>query len=131
MPRLNRMPLAIHQGPTQARKKMSAAQVIANYERLSALTVQMREAAEYGKWEELISIEKQCDSLVAATKMIDSETSLDEATRLQKNKLIQKILSDEDKIRRLTHDWMEQLQNQITSNRQEMRLQKTYGSSAD
>jgi len=110
---------------------MSAAQVIANYERLSALTVQMREAAEYGKWEELISIEKQCDSLVAATKMIDSETSLDEATRLQKNKLIQKILSDEDKIRRLTHDWMEQLQNQITSNRQEMRLQKTYGSSAD
>lgn len=125
------MSQAIHKGPTQARKQMSFAQVIENYEILAALTAQMRNAAEHGNWEELISIEKQCDSLIASMKKIDAETNLDEATRRHKNQLIQKILADEDEIRRLTHDWMEQLQNQISSNRQELRLQKTYGSSAD
>lgn len=110
---------------------MSFAQVIENYEILAALTAQMRKAAEHGNWEELISIEKQCDSLLASMKKIDAETNLDEEARRHKNQLIQKILADEDVIRRLTHDWMEQLQSQISSNRQELRLQKTYGSSAD
>lgn len=110
---------------------MSFAQVIENYEVLAALTVQMREAAEHGNWEELISIEKQCNSLIADMKKIDAETNLDEATRLHKNQLIQKILADEDMIRNHAHEWMEQLQNQMSSNRQEQRLQQTYGLSAD
>jgi flagellar protein FliT len=122
---------AIHKGPTQAREQMSVAQVIENYEILAALTAQMRIAAEHGNWEELISIEKQCDSLLARMKKIDAETNLDETTRRHKNQLIQKILADEDEIRNLTHEWMEQLQNQISSNRQEQRLQQAYGSSVD
>ena len=131
MSHLNQLPQAILKGPTQARKQMSFAQVIENYEVLAALTVQMREAAELEHWEELISIEKQCSNLVAAMKKIDAETNLDESARQYKNELIQKILADEDEIRHKTQEWMEQLQNQMSSNRQEQRLQQTYGSSAE
>jgi len=105
---------------------MSFAQVIENYEILAALTAQMRKAAEHGNWEELISIEKQCDSLLASMKKIDAETNLDESTRRHKNQLIQKILADEDEIRGLTHDWMEQLEKLLQSNIQEQRLYRTY-----
>jgi flagellar protein FliT len=114
-----------------AHKQMNFAQAIENYEILAALTAQMRTAAEHGNWEELIRIEKQCDSLIASMKKIDADTNQDESTRRHKTQLIQKILADEDEIRNLTHEWMEQLQNQISSNRQEQRLQQAYGSSVD
>lgn len=111
----------------QAYEKMSSAQVIENYEKLSDLTAKMREAAEQGKWEELISFEQQCSNLVEAMKPLDAETELDESARKYKNKLIHKILADEAEIRNHTLSWMGQLQNLMQSNRQEQRLQQTYG----
>ncbi|MDO8892020.1 MAG: flagellar protein FliT [Sulfurimicrobium sp.] len=106
---------------------MNSAQVIANYELLSTLTVQMREAAELEKWDELISIEQQCSELVETMKPIDAAVELDEAARNYKNQLIQKILADEAMIRNHTQSWMKQLKHLMESNRQEQRLQQTYG----
>jgi len=110
---------------------MSSAQVIANYELLSALTVQMRVAAEHGKWETLISLEQQRSDMVTAMKQIDAVTKLDETAYQRKNQLINNILADEAEIRNHTEAWMKQLQELMQSNVQEQRLHHAYGPSID
>lgn len=108
-------------------KPINSAQVIANYELLSVLTGQMRDAAAHGEWDQLINIEHQCSDLVAAMKPVDIEVKLDEAARLRKVELINKILADNAEIRNCTQGWMEQLQLSMQSNRLEQRLQQAYG----
>jgi flagellar protein FliT len=106
---------------------MSAVQIIANYETLSALTGQMREAAMRGEWGDLIAIEQRRSKLVAAMKPLDSRTKLDEVTRQRKNALITEILAADAEIRNLTQAWMDQFQLTMQSSLQELRLLKEYG----
>lgn len=106
---------------------MNPSQVISNYESLSALTSQMREAAIHGNWDTLISLEQQCTQHVTGMKPADMETSLDESSRQRKIQLIKKILTDDAEIRNLTESWMGQLQRIMQSNRQEQRLHQAYG----
>jgi len=108
-------------------KQMGNMQVISNYESLSALTGQMREAAMQGEWDRLVSIEQQCGQQVAAMRPADATAALDEPTRQRKIQLIKKILADDAEIRNRTETWMEQLQRIMQSNRQEQRLQQAYG----
>ena len=117
----------MHYGPMQQHKSMSASQVITNYELLSVLTGQMREAAVQGEWDQLISIELQRSKLVATMKPVDAEVKLDEAARQRKIQLINKILADDAEIRNHTQVWMGQLQLSMQSNRQEQRLLHAYG----
>jgi flagellar protein FliT len=111
----------------QGLRQMGAPQVIANYESLSALTGQMLEAAKDGEWDQLISIEQQCSELVAAMKLLDAETILDEASNQLKKQLINKILSEDAEIRKRVQTWMSQLELSMQSNRQEQRLLHAYG----
>jgi len=106
---------------------MSSSQVIANYESLSALTEQMREAAVHGEWDQLTSIELQRSKLVARMEPVDAEAKLDEAARQRKIQLITKILADETEIRNHAQAWMDRLQLSMESNRQEQRLLHAYG----
>ena len=106
---------------------MSNTQVITNYETLSALTGQMREAAVQGEWDKLASIEQQCGQQVAAMRPADAAAALDEPARQRKIQLIKKILADDAEIRNRTEVWMGQLQRIMQSNRQEQRLQQAYG----
>jgi flagellar protein FliT len=100
--------------------------VIENYEQLSSLTAQMREAAVQNKWDQLIELEKQCSQRVAAMKTVDEKLPLDESTRLRKVALIRKILADDAEIRNQTEPWMAQLQRIMQSSRQEHRLLEAY-----
>lgn len=102
--------------------------VIENYEYLSSLTAQMREAAIQGEWDHLVELEQQCSQRVAAMKAHDANTPLDESTRLRKVELIRKILADDAEIRSRTEPWMAQLQRIMQSARQESRLLDTYSS---
>lgn len=122
-----RQPMHKRNEPMSVPKLMSSAQVIANYELLSALTGQMRDAAVHAEWDQLISIEHQCSEVVATMKQLDAEVTLDEALRQRKIQLINKILADDAEIRNHTQVWMSQLQLSMQSNRQEQRLQNTYG----
>ncbi|MGA7594609.1 MAG: flagellar protein FliT [Gallionella sp.] len=106
---------------------MSASQVVKNYEFLSAITMQMREAALHGQWEELIGLEQRCSQHVATMKPVDSATKLDEAARQRKIELIRNILADDAVIRDRTEIWMGQLQRIMQNNRHEQRLQQAYG----
>lgn len=106
---------------------MGSSQVIANYESLSVLTEQMREAAVRGEWDQLIDLELQCRRHVAAMKLADAAATLDEPSRQRKVRLIKEILAHDADIRSRTVAWMGQLQRIMQSNRQEQRLQKAYG----
>jgi flagellar protein FliT len=106
---------------------MSAAQVIANYEALAALTGQMRDAAVRGEWDALVDIERQRGALVAAMKDLDATTTLGEAERQRKNELITAVLAHDAEIRTLVEAWMSELQINMQSNRQELRLLREYG----
>jgi flagellar protein FliT len=106
---------------------MSAPQVIANYETLSALTRQMTVAAKEGEWEHLIDLEQQCSHQVAVMKPLDASSTLDEPDRQNKIRLIKEILANDAEIRNRTQTWMTQLQHILQSNQQEQRLQRAYG----
>lgn len=106
---------------------MGRSQVIANYESLSAITGQMRDAAVRSEWDTLIGLEQQCSRHVAAMKPADAATTLDEPARQRKIQLIKKILADDAEIRNRTEVWMMQLQRIMQSNLQEQRLQQAYG----
>ncbi len=106
---------------------MNASQDISNYESLSAITRQMRDAAVQGEWDHLIVLEQQCSRHVATMKAVGQTAVTDESVRQRKIQLIKSILSDDADIRNRTEAWMGQLQNIMQSNRQEQRLQQKYG----
>ncbi|MDP2143582.1 MAG: flagellar protein FliT [Gallionella sp.] len=106
---------------------MTTHQVIENYESLSALTNQMRSAAEQGEWDALVELEQQCSRKIAEMKPVDASIALDERSRQLKIQLIKKILANDAEIRNRTQAWMGQLQHILQSNRQEQRLQRAYG----
>jgi flagellar protein FliT len=106
---------------------MSASQIIHNYESLSAITSRMRDAAEQGEWDALVSLEQQCSRYVATMKAADAATALDETSRQRKIQLIKKILADDAEIRNRTEVWMGQLQRLMQSKRQEQRVHQAYG----
>lgn len=100
--------------------------VIENYEFLSTLTAQMRDAAVHSQWDNLVELEKQCSQRVAFMKPLDAATPLDESSRLRKVALIRKILADDAEIRNRVEPWMAQLQRIMTSVGQERRLLDAY-----
>lgn len=106
---------------------MGSHRVIENYESLSTLTAQMREAAVRGEWDQLIDLEQQCRQYAAAVKQADASATLDEPSRQRKVQIIKKIMENDADIRSRTAAWMGQLQRIMQSNRQEQRLQQVYG----
>lgn len=106
---------------------VAAYQVVMNYESLSAITSQMRDAAVQGEWDRLAGLEQLCSQHVAAMKSVDTVAGLDEPSRQRKIQLINKILADDAEIRNRTEAWMGQLQRIMQTSRHEQRLQQTYG----
>ena len=99
--------------------------VLEDYQRLSGITGQMRDAAVGGEWDRLISLEQECKRKFEEIKPRDiTPSSADE--RAQKLALLKKILADDAAIRNRTEGWMEQIQRIMQSHRSEQRLQQTY-----
>lgn len=105
---------------------MCASQIISDYESLSNLTGQMREAAVQGDWDHLLEMEAQCKQHVAHMRLLEDDEFLDEATRKLKVSFIHSILANDAEIRQRTEVWMQQLQRILHNNHQETRLQQTY-----
>jgi len=99
--------------------------IIEEYQHLSDITGQMREAASHGDWDKLVELEQRCTQQVTALKPHDVVPS-DETSRKQKADLIRKMLADDKAIRELTEPWMRQLERIMQSARSEQRLQHAY-----
>lgn len=99
--------------------------LLEDYQRLSGITGQMRDAAEEGEWDRLVLLEQECKRKVEEIKPRDAiPTSPTE--RQQKIALLKKILADDAEIRNRTEGWMEQLQRIMQSTRSEQHLQQAY-----
>lgn len=99
--------------------------IVEEYQQLSTLTGKMREAADAGDWEQLVTLEKRCAQQVAEIKPHDAMPA-DEQARQQKVALIKKMLADDKAIRARTEPWMRQLERIMKSARSEQRLQQAY-----
>lgn len=102
-------------------------QVIENYESLSTITAQMREAAAHAEWDKLAALETQCRQRTEIMQNNDIDMpALNEATRKRKVELIHQILADDAAIRSHTEPWMAQLQRIMQSAKVEQRVRQTY-----
>jgi flagellar protein FliT len=99
--------------------------IIEDYQRLSNITEQMRNAAASGEWDNLIELEKRCSLEVEALKPHDGVPT-GESERKQKAALILKMLADDKAIRSYTEPWMRQLERIMQSARSEQRVQHAY-----
>lgn len=99
--------------------------LLEDYQRLSGITGQMRDAATSGEWDRLIALEKECKRKVEEIKPREM-VPVNPDEREQKIALLKKILADDADIRNRTEGWMEQLQFLMQSNRSAQRLQQTY-----
>jgi flagellar protein FliT len=101
--------------------------VIENYESLSSITAQMREAAAQGEWDRLIELENECRRRVETMKASDTAMpELNETSRKRKVELIRQILADDAAIRGYTEPWMAQLQRIMHNARVEQRVRQAY-----
>ncbi len=99
--------------------------IIEDYQCLSDITGEMREAASAGNWDELIALEKRCAQVVASIQPRDVIPATKDE-RKQKISLIQKILADDKAIRDCTEPWMRRLEQIMKNTRSEQRLQQSY-----
>lgn len=99
--------------------------IIEDYQRLSDITGQMRDAAATGEWDKLVELERRCTQEVETIKPRDVVPA-DEVSRKQKADLIRKMLADDKAIRELTEPWMRQLERIMQSARSEQRVQQAY-----
>lgn len=106
---------------------MGAAQVIASYEALAALTDRMTDAAARADWDELVAIEEDRATLVAALKPLDAAASLDDAARNRKEALISQVLARDEQVRAAVTAWMEQFRQEMQNNARQLRVLKMYG----
>lgn len=104
----------------------NASRALENYEALSTLTRELREAAARGDWDRLPGIQLRRTELVDSMKAVDSTKSIGEAARQRKDELIAGILADEAQTRDLVKAWMAQLQSELQEGRQELRLLREY-----
>jgi flagellar protein FliT len=106
---------------------VDTSRLIECYERLALLTSQMRDAAEQGRWDELIDVEAQRSTLLVTVKAMDVAAKLDGAAHRRKRELVEKILSHDGAIRSLVRTQMNQIQLNIESDQNKLRLQRAYG----
>lgn len=101
---------------------------LAIYERMSALSARMVEAARGQDWDRLVELERQVGAL---RDMLSSEgennESLSASEREKKTVLIQRILRDDAEIRRHTEPWMEHVRQFLGGNRVRRNVERAYG----
>lgn len=96
------------------------------YQKICAMSGDMVAAAQAQDWERLVELE--CG--VAALRdmlMKDDGGNLDEAERLAKAALIQRILDDDAEIRRHTEPWMEHVRKYLGDSTRQRQIEKAYG----
>jgi flagellar protein FliT len=106
------------------------ARALENYQTLSTLTRELREAAARGEWDQLQEIQLKRAALFDSMVPVDSAATLDQTARQRKDELIQQVLNDEAQVRELVHFHLAQLQTALQDSRQELRLLKEYGGHA-
>lgn len=110
---------------------MNAAQTMAAYESVLAISARMREAAQRADWDGLVALEAQCRAAVAPLMALGEDLPrLTPAQQARKGDIIRHVLADDAEIRLITEPWMNELEGLIGNTRNQRRLVQAYGAPA-
>lgn len=97
------------------------------YEKMSALSAQMVDAARANDWDRLVALERDCAGLARHLQANDAARALSADERARKIDLIRRILADDAEVRRHTEPWMEQVTAFLGGGARERRMRDAYG----
>jgi len=101
--------------------------ILVVYDKVSGMMDLMVEAAEAQDWQVLTELESQCSAYVDTLRMSDSHDDLTKDEMVYKMTIIQKILDDDRRIRKLTEPWMKQLTDLIHRSATSRKVNRAYG----
>lgn len=105
---------------------MDNTHTIMTYKAILATTGKMLTAAQNKKWDELMSLERECKQLTGILVKEDPEPILDKELLQNKIRIIHQILEDDAQIRAITEPWMMRLQGILSVNARTRDLQQAY-----
>lgn len=100
---------------------------LAMYESMSAISVQMAEAAAACDWDRLVTLEKDCACLARHLETNGEPIRLTDEEKARKMDLIRRILAKDAEVRRHTEPWMEQVKQFLGGGARERTLRRAYG----
>ena len=100
---------------------------ISRYEEICALSAQMVAAARANDWQRLVALEHDVASLRDALMQDDDNSTLSDAERENKARMIQRILEDDAEVRRHTEPWMDDLRRFLGGTAKKRQVERAYG----
>jgi flagellar protein FliT len=105
---------------------MTSSEMLTTYNALSDLTCSMLNAAEQGEWDQLATLEQNCQGHVG-TLMHTAPVTLTEKEQRAKVAIIRAILQNDAKIRALAEPRLHELQQRLSMTRAGQRSVEAYG----
>jgi flagellar protein FliT len=105
---------------------MNAQEMLKMYENVANITDQMLQAALDGNWELLVRLEADCTAQASLINNNREQVPLANTERLEKIRIIKKILSDDRQIRDLVEPRMNFLSDLMRSSRTHRQVSKAY-----
>ena len=105
---------------------MDSKAILVLYDKVSALTGLMVQAAEKGDWDALAELELQSSPYLDTLQVNDHNNDLTDDEIEHKMQLIQKILDDNQHIRELTESGMKELSSMINSSEKARQVNRAY-----
>ncbi len=97
-----------------------------SYQRALELTEQMLDAAQKNDWDRLVQVEHQRGRLLDHLRDDNMASPLGHEAALRRREIIEAIMSRDEQIRTLTHDWMHELRDILSSATAQRLLNRTY-----
>ena len=100
--------------------------VLALYQEVERLTGNMLSAAHRSDWDRLVELEAGCASCIESIRGCEVQAQLSDEARRQKAELLQRILSNDREIRKLTAPWMERISRLLGSANAQCKVARAY-----
>ena len=104
-----------------------AGRILQRYQEVSRFSVQMRDAARQGRWDDLIALERARESQVAELKRDLGQGAVPPEVASQVGALIAAILEMDGETQELAVSWKGELKGLLESVNTERKLSQTYG----
>lgn len=106
---------------------MTPEEVLDRYERLHGITSAMLQSARGGDWDNVLSLEQQCQSVLVPLVEAGAGPNLSDAQRQRKAQVLQDILREDAELRELTTSWMGQLRQILEASGRGKKVRQYYG----
>jgi flagellar protein FliT len=102
--------------------------ILERYEDLSRTSRRMLDAARSSRWDQVVTEQSHCESLIRELKALGDLRPSDPSLRERKAVLVRTVLADDAEIRRLAEPRLAQLEKLMRVPHNTRRLAESYGS---